>query len=105
MSLVRACPLRGRVRLRDELRHRLARRAPSRLIQCVQILSDGTARPGDGFPVDVIRSSDGALLVGIGGNQAGIDRKGRSVDQPFCHAALDYSLEELAQQIAVAESA
>ena len=104
MSLVSTCPLRGRVRLRDELRHRLARYAPSRLIQRVQILPDGTARPGESFPVDVVRSGDGALLIGIGGNQAGIDSKGGSVDQPFCHATLDYSLEKLAQQIAIAEA-
>src|ERR1700730_6284880 len=46
-----------------------------------------------------------ALLVGIGSNQAGIDSKGRPINQPFCHAASDHGLEQLAQQIAIAEAA
>src|SRR6266436_5807763 len=46
-----------------------------------------------------------AELVGIGGNQAGIDRKGSPVDQPFGPAAPDHGLEQLSQQIAVTEAA
>src|SRR3954462_8702640 len=46
-----------------------------------------------------------ALLIGIGGNQAGIDRKGSPVDQSFGHAAPDHGFEQLAQQIAIAEAA
>jgi hypothetical protein len=37
MSFVRAGSLYGRIRLRDELRYHLARRAPSSLIQGVEI--------------------------------------------------------------------
>jgi hypothetical protein len=48
------------------------------------------------------RPSSRALLVGIGGNQAGIDRKSGPLDQSFCHAAPDHGLEQLSQQIAIA---
>jgi hypothetical protein len=58
--------------------------APHSLIQGVEILSDGSARPGKGLPVNLVRPSSCALLVGIGGDQAGIERKGGPVYQPFC---------------------
>src|SRR6476620_10979499 len=45
-----------------------------------------------------------ALLVGIGSNQAGIDRKGSPVDQPLGDAAPDHGLEQPSQQIAVTEA-
>jgi hypothetical protein len=48
------------------------------------------------------RPSSRVLLVGIGGNQAGIDRKSGPLDQSFCHAAPDHGLEQLSQQIAIA---
>ena len=105
MSFVSAGPLCGRIRPGDELRYRLARCAPGSLIQGIEIFPDGSARPGDGLPVDIIRPGSRALLVGIGSNQAGIDSKGRPVNQPFCHAASDHGLEQLAQQIAIAEAA
>ena len=100
-----AGPLCGRIRLGDELRYRIARRAPSSLIQGVEIFPDGPARRGDGLPVNLVRPGRGALLVGIRGNQAGIDRKSGPLDQPFCHAAPDHGLEQLSQQIAVTEAA
>jgi len=53
----------------------------------------------------IIRPGRRALLVGVGSNQAGIDSEGRPVNQPFCHAASDHGLEQLAQQIAIAEAA
>ncbi len=46
-----------------------------------------------------------ALPVGIGLDQAGIDREAIAADQPFGHAALDHRLEHLTQQIAIAEAA
>jgi hypothetical protein len=52
-----AGPLRGWIRPGDELRDRLAGRAPGSLIQGIEIFPDGPARPGDGLPVD---SSDPA---------------------------------------------
>src|SRR2546430_9876661 len=105
MPFVSAGPLRGRIRPGDELRFRLAGCAPGSLIQGIEIFPDGSARPGDGLPVDIIRPGSRALLVGIGSNQAGIERKGSPVDQPFGDAAPDHSLEQLAQQIAIAEAA
>jgi hypothetical protein len=44
------------------------------------------------------------LYVGIGGNQAGIDRKSGPLDQPFCHAAPDHGLKQLSQQVTIAEA-
>src|SRR4029079_18097430 len=105
MPFVSAGPLGGRIRPGDELRYRLAGCAPGRLIQGIEIFPDGSARPGNGLPVDIIRPGSRALLVGIGSNQAGIDSKGRTINQPFCHAASDHGLEQLAQQIAIAEAA
>jgi hypothetical protein len=61
----------------------------------IEIFPDGSERLGDGLPVNIIRPSSGTLLVGIGGNQAGIDRKSGPLDQPFCHAAPDHGLEQL----------
>src|SRR5207344_2728768 len=43
MPFVSAGPLCGRIRLGDELRYRLARRAPGSLIQGVEIFADGSA--------------------------------------------------------------
>ena len=71
MSFVSAGPLRRRIRPGDELRYRLAGCTPGSLIQGIKIFSDGSARPGDGLPVDIIRPGRRALLVGIGSNQAG----------------------------------
>src|SRR5467141_4938857 len=100
-----AGPLCGRIRPGDELRYRLAGCAPGSLIQGIEIFPDGSARLGDGLPVYIIRPGSRALLVGIGSNQAGIDSKGRPINHPFCHAASNHGLEQLAQQIAIAEAA
>ena len=105
MSFVSAGPLCRWIRPGDELRYRLARRAPGGLIQGVEIFPDGSSRPGDGLPVNIVRPGGRALLVGIGGNQAGIDRKSGSLDQPFCQAAPDHRLEQLSEQIAIPEAA
>jgi len=43
--------------------------------------------------------------VDIGTDQAGIDREPFATHQPFGHATLDGHLEQLAQQVAVAEAA
>jgi hypothetical protein len=44
-------------------------------------------------------------LLASAAHQAGIDRKGSPVDQPFGHAAPDHGLEQLSQQTAVTEAA
>ena len=93
MAFVSAGPLCGRIRPGDELRYRLAGCAPGSLIQGIEIFPDGSARPGNGLSVNIVRPSSRALLVGIGGNQAGIDRKSGPLNQSFCHAAPDHGLE------------
>jgi hypothetical protein len=105
MPFVSTGPLRGRIRSSDKLRYRLAGYTPGSLIQGIEIFPDASACPGDGLPVDIIRPGGRALFVGIGSNQAGIDSEGRPINQPFCHAASDNGLEQLAQQIAIAEAA
>ena len=72
MTFVSAGPLRGRIRLGDELRDRFARRTPGGLIQRIEILPDGSARPGNALPVNLISNS--ALFVGVSRNKAGIER-------------------------------
>jgi len=54
---------------------------------------------------DIFRTLGGALLVGIGFDQAGVDGEPVPTNQPFHHAAPDHRLEHLAQQVAVAEAA
>jgi hypothetical protein len=46
-----------------------------------------------------------ALAVGVGGDQAGVDGEALAADQAFGHAAAHDGLEQLAQQIALAEAA
>lgn len=87
VAFVSPGPLRGRIGSRDKLRHRLARCTPSRFIQRVEVLADGPPRPGKRVPVMVLSPHSGALLVGVGSDQAGIDGEGRSIDQPLRHAA------------------
>ena len=45
----------------------------------------------------------GTLLVGIRRDQAGIDGKAFTADQPSRNANLNHPLEDLAEQVAVAE--
>lgn len=51
-----------------------------------------------------ILAGHAVLAIGIGLDQAGVDRKSLATDQPFRHAASNRRLEDLAQQIAVAEA-
>ena len=73
-----AGPLRGRIRLGDQLRDRFARRTPGGLIQRIKILPNGSLRPGNALPVNLIRASNSALFVAVSRDQAGIDRKSAS---------------------------
>jgi len=45
--------------------------APQAASSRVSIFPDGSACPGDGLPVNIVKPGGRALLVGIGGNQAG----------------------------------
>jgi hypothetical protein len=101
MTFVSAGPSHGRIRLGDELRDRFARRTPGGRIQRIEILPAGSARPGNALPVNL--TSNSALFVGVSRNQAGIEHKGGSGDQPFRNAALHHCLKRFAQQGAIAE--
>ena len=68
MPFVSAGPLCGRIRPGDELRYRIAGCAPGSFIQGVEIFPDRSARPGDGFLVNIIRPGSRTLLVGISRN-------------------------------------
>jgi hypothetical protein len=50
-------------------------------------------------------SLDAALPVGVGRDEAGVDRKALAVDQAFLDTAVEDSLEHSAQKIAVSEAA
>ena len=45
-----------------------------------------------------------ALLVGVGGDEARVDRKSIGAHQPLCQAALNDALERMTQQIALAKA-
>ncbi len=51
------------------------------------------AGPGEIVPVDRFRSVRGALLVGVGPDQARVDREALATNQPFVDAAPDGRLE------------
>jgi hypothetical protein len=74
LALVRAGPLRGRIRPRDELWRRRARRAPGSIVERVEVLADRTPGRRQFLPVDFVRAVRRALPVGVGPDQAGIDR-------------------------------
>lgn len=105
LALQGSGPLRRRIGAGDELRLGLAGRAPGGLVERVEILAHRAAGPGEIVPVDRLGGFGRTLLVGIGLDQAGIDRKAFAADQPLRDAALHGRLEQLAQQIALAEAA
>ena len=95
-------PARGRIGRRDELRRHLARRAERRIIEDGQILLDRTA---GGIRRQTRSTLDAVAIAGVGLDQAGIDGKAFATDQALVDAALQHGLEQLAQQVAVAEAA
>ena len=60
---------------------------------------------GAGFARQLFRTIDGALLVDIGTDQAGVDCKAFAAYQAFRHAPGYDHLEQPAQQVAVTEPA
>jgi len=93
---------RRRVGRRDALRHDLGCTAERRIVEHREILVD---RATGGIGWQAFLASHEALAVGLGADEARIDRKAIPADQPLGHAALHRRLEQLAQQIAVAEAA
>jgi len=104
MPLVSARPLCGRIRRRDELRRDVRGGTKGRVVQRRQIFPNRACCSSVivGRP---LVAGDGALLVGIGRDQAGIDGKTLTANQAFRHAALDDALEQMAQDVAIAETA
>jgi hypothetical protein len=104
MPLVRAGPLGCRIGSRDELRRHRRRSPKSRIIQSRKIFARGANR----VVLDLLRlpvlARNRALLVGVGGDEAGIDRKSIGADQALRHASLNDALEKMAQRVALAKS-
>ncbi len=100
-----AGPLRRRIRGRDELRLNGGSRTPGSLIESGQILLNGAA----GLCAMILSRPraawDGALIVGVSRNQAGIDRKAFASNQTLGQAPLDDCFEQMAQDVALAEAA
>jgi hypothetical protein len=60
---------------------------------------------GEIVPIDRLRPFGGTLAVGVGPDQAGVDREAFAADKPLVDAALDRRLEQLTQEIAITEAA
>ena len=102
---MRAGPLRRRIGRRDELRNLLTGRAIKRIVQGLDIFPHrplgvlGNIRRLPFWPWN------GALLVGVGLDQAGIHGKAFTARQAFRHATLNRTFKQMPQNIALAEAA
>ena len=97
----RGCVAGRRIGRRDRLRLDRRRPAEGRVIENRQILCDCAT----GGRIEVFDLGDAAPSMRIGNNHAGVDCKGLASHDPFLHAARHHRLEQLAQQIALAETA
>lgn len=102
VAFVGTGPLSSRVGRRDELRRHWRGSPESRIIKNSQIFLHGAPSVFFGFPFG---SRYRTLLVGIGCNQAGIDRKSFRAHQSLRKAALHHYLEHMSQDIALPEPA
>ncbi len=98
----RRSPARRGVGEVDPLRLDRRGSAEGSIIEDLKILSDRTTGT---FGRETFFPRNRALAVDIGADQARIDREAFCSHQSFSHAALHRHLEELAQQVAVAEPA
>jgi hypothetical protein len=105
VSLACACPLCRQIGSRDEFGRHWRRGSERRLVESGKVLLRGSGR---GF-LDLLglplAAWIRALLVGVSGDKACVDRKSIGAHQPFCHAALNDALEHMTQQIALAKAA
>ena len=99
---VRRGPPRRRISRCDELARHLGSRAERGIIEDGEIFFDGAAGR-------VRRQTRGTLnaaaVAGIGLDQAGVDGKAFTADQPLGDAAPQHALEQPPQQVAVAKAA
>ncbi len=96
------CPARRRIGRRDELRCHFSRGAEGCVVQHGYVFVD---RAAGHVLRQALRSLNATLPVGVGLDQAGVDREAVAAHEPLRHAAAHHLLEEMAQQIAVAEAA
>src|SRR5882762_3481017 len=104
VSFVSAGPLRCRIGPGDELRRDLAGRTPGGLVESVEILPYGTPARSERRPICTFCAGDGPLLVGVGRDQTGIDRKSLPANEPFLDTTAHHSLEDMPERIAVTKS-
>ncbi len=104
MAPIGCGPLRGGVGIGCELGRHLAGRPESRVVEDRQILAH---RPGSRLRINGIHVPFGlrcrVLLGGLGLDHAGVDRKPLAAHQALGDAARDHTLEQVPEQVAVAE--
>src|SRR6266481_4770644 len=104
MSSVSTSPLCCGIGSGDELRYGLAGGTPCGIVKRVEIFPHRAATRREAAPVDGLSAGDGSLLVGVGGDQAGIHRKSFATNQPFLNTAAHHSLEDIPERIAIPEA-
>ena len=104
MPLVRPGPLGCPIRSGNELRGDGRGRAERRGVECGEIFARGANRVLLDFLRLPVLACNRALLVGVDGDEACVDRKSIGAHQPLCQAALNDALERMTQQIALAKA-
>jgi hypothetical protein len=87
-----------------KLRRHVACRTEGRIIEGRQVLLHCPARCLKVAILVPLFARDRPLLVGVGDDQAGIDRKPLTADQAGRNARLHHTLEQAPEDIAVAEA-
>ena len=91
----------GRIGRRDRLRLDRRRPAEGRVVQDRQIFRDCAT----GGRIEVFDLGDASPSMRVRHDHAGVDCEGLASHDPFLHAARHDGLEQLAQEIALAETA
>ena len=99
VPLVGPGPLRRRIGWRDELWRNRAGRAEGGIVERRQVLANRPA--GVGIVGSPFTARHGTLLVGVGGDQAGVDGEAFASYEAFGKAALDHRLEQVPQDVAL----
>jgi hypothetical protein len=104
VSLACACPLCRQIGSRDEFRRHWRRGSERRLVESGKVLLRGANR----VLLDLLRlpvlARNRSLLVGVGRDQAGVDRKPVGANQALSDTALHHVLEQPTQRIALAKA-
>ena len=94
-------PARRRIGWRDELWHDRRGAAKSRIVESSEVLRDRAV----GLGIELIGRFDAALAMRVRDDNAGVDGKALAADQALGHAASNHRLEQLSQQVSIAEPA